>query len=280
MKDFLEILKQPLFEIGKFKVDAYIILYLIIIIAITNLILYVLRKIIKKAGSMKHADPGRQHSFTLLVTYFIWVIAISLILETIGIKITILLAGSAALMVGLGLGLQSTFNDIVSGIILLFEGSIRVNDVMEVDGIVGRVTEINLRTSKLLTREGIIMIVPNHKFINENVINWTHNLDATRFTVTVGVAYGSDVEKVKAILLKCAEGHEHIKQDDDKHQIIVRFKDFGDSALNFELMFWSLHIFGIENVKSDLRYRIDAAFRKEKITIPFPQRVVHQFQQE
>jgi small-conductance mechanosensitive channel len=280
MKDFLEILKQPLFEIGKFKVDAYIILYLIIILAITNLILYVLRKIIKKAGSMKHADPGRQHSFTLLVTYFIWVIAIALILETIGIKITILLAGSAALMVGLGLGLQSTFNDIVSGIILLFEGSIRVNDVMEVDGIVGRVTEINLRTSKLLTREGIIMIVPNHKFINENVINWTHNLDATRFTVTVGVAYGSDVEKVKAILLKCAEGHEHIKQDDDKHQIIVRFKDFGDSALNFELMFWSLHIFGIENVKSDLRYRIDAAFRKEKITIPFPQRVVHQFQQE
>jgi small-conductance mechanosensitive channel len=124
------------------------------------------------------------------------------------------------------------------------------------------------------------MIVPNHKFINENVINWTHNLDATRFTVTVGVAYGSDVEKVKAILLKCAEGHEHIKQDDNKHQIIVRFKDFGDSALNFELMFWSLHIFGIENVKSDLRYRIDAAFRKEKITIPFPQRVVHQYKQE
>lgn len=280
MKELLEILKQPLFEIGKFKVDTYIILYLVIIIVVTNLILYILRKIIKKAGSMKHADPGRQHSFSLLITYFIWVIAIALILETIGIKITILLAGSAALMVGLGLGLQSTFNDIVSGIILLFEGSIRVNDVMEVDGIVGKVTQINLRTSELLTREGIIMIVPNHKFINDNVINWTHNLDATRFSLEVGVAYGSDVEKVKIILLNCATQHERIKQDDEKHKVLVRFKDFGESSLNFELLFWSHHIFGIENVKSDLRYKIDAAFRKEKITIPFPQRVVHQFRQE
>ncbi len=280
MKELLEILKQPLFEIGSFKIDSYLIMNLGIIILVTYLILYIVKKIVRKAGSLKNSDPGRQHSLILLITYFTWVIAIALILETIGVKITILLAGSAALMVGIGLGLQQTFNDFVSGIILLFEGTIKVDDVMEVDGIIGKVSEINLRTSKLLTREGIIMIVPNHKFINDNVINWTHNADATRFTITIRVAHGSDVEKVKTILLQCVEEQEWITQDNQRHEILVRFKDFGESALEFELLFWSHHIFGIENVKSDLRYKINAAFRKEKITIPYPQRVVHQSRQE
>jgi small-conductance mechanosensitive channel len=280
MKELLEILKQPLFEIGKFKIDSFLIAKLCIIILVTYLILYIVKKVVKKAGSLKNSDPGRQHSLILLITYFTWVVAIALILETIGVKITILLAGSAALMVGLGLGLQQTFNDIVSGIILLFEGTIRVDDVMEVDNIVGKVVEINLRTSKLLTREGIIMIVPNHKFINENVINWTHNAEATRFSLDVSVAYGSDVEKVKIILMQCAEAHELVVKDDLKHKILVRFRDFGENGLQFELLFWSYHIFGIENVKSDLRFKINVAFLQEKISIPFPQRVVHQFRQE
>lgn len=281
MYKLFETFKQhPVFEAGNFKIDLFVIVKILIIFITTYVLLFALKKLIRRASRLRNANPGKEHSIILLLTYLMWVTAIALTLETIGIKITILLAGSAALMVGLGLGLQQTFNDIVSGIIILFEGTIRVNDIMEVDHIVGKVTQINLRTSKLLTREGIVMIVPNHMFINNNVINWTHNSDASRFTVSVGVAHGSDIEKVKQILFECAEQHELITKDNNKHKILVRFKDFGESALHFELMFWSHHIFGIENVKSDLRFKIDAAFRKEKITIPFPQRVVHHYKEE
>ncbi len=280
MKQLLELLQQPLVKIGKLNIDVYSVFKLVLIIAATYLFLFLLKKFIRRVGKNKKVEPSRQYSLILLISYFVWVIAIALILETIGIKITILLAGSAALMVGLGLGLQQTFNDMVSGIILLFEGTIRVNDIMEVDGIIGRVTQINLRTSKLQTREGIVIIVPNHKFINNNVINWTHNSAPSRFSLIVGVAYGSDVEKVRDILFRCAEENKDVMNDNSLYKIQVRFRDFAESSLEFELMFWSFQIFGIENVKSDIRFKIDAAFRKENITIPFPQRVLHHFKEQ
>jgi small-conductance mechanosensitive channel len=195
-----------------------------------------------------------------------------MILDTLGIRLTLLLAGSAALLVGIGLGLQQVFKDIVSGFFLLFEGNLKVGDVVELEGDVGIVKEIGFRTTKIENRDNIILIIPNSKFIGENVINWSHIEQKTRFSVDVGVAYGSDVELVKKVLLECARDHQEVTE---YPKPFVRFDDFGNSSLDFQLFFWTDNAFRVENIKSDLRFAIDKKFRENKITIPFPQRDVH-----
>ncbi|WP_081981670.1 mechanosensitive ion channel family protein [Alistipes sp. ZOR0009] len=271
-----EILMYNLFEFDKLTIHVYQLVIVAILYLITKLVLFIIKRLLyRRARRHEEAlDKGKYHSIYLLIKYFVWIISFSFMLKALGIDVSILLAGSAALFVGLGLGLQQTFNDIVSGIIILFERTIKVNDVVEVDGLVGKVIQINLRTSTIITPDDIEILVPNHRFINENVINWSHNKQATRFDVSVGVAYGSDTEKVKRILTEVAKSHPDILFDKD-HDIIVRFTNFGDSSLDFQLKFWSLNSFFIGAIRSDLRFEINRRFNEENVEIPFPQRVVH-----
>lgn len=270
-----EILMYNLFEFDKLTIHVYQLVLVVVLYLITKLLLFIIKRLLyRRARRHEEAlDKGKYHSIYLLIKYFVWIISFSFMLKALGIDVSILLAGSAALFVGLGLGLQQTFNDIVSGIIILFERTIKVNDVVEVDGLVGKVIQINLRTSTIITPDDIEILVPNHRFINENVINWSHNRQATRFDVSVGVAYGSDTEKVKRILTEVAKGHPDILYDDD-HDIIVRFTSFGESSLDFQLKFWSLNSFFIGAIRSDLRFEINRRFNEEGVEIPFPQRVV------
>jgi len=134
------------------------------------------------------------------------------------------------------------------------------------------VKNIGFRTTKIENRDNIIMIIPNSRFIGENVINWSHIEQKTRFSVDVGVAYGSDVELVKKVLLECAYKHQEVT---DYPKPFVRFLDFGNSSLDFQLYFWTDNAFRVENIKSDLRFAINNIFKKNGITIPFPQRDVH-----
>ena len=143
--------------------------------------------------------------------YVIWIFTILIILDTIGIKLNVLLAGSAALLVGVGLGLQNTFNDFISGIILLFEGSIKVGDILEIDNDVVKIQIIGLRTSEAMNRDDIVIILPNSLITTNKVINWSHQSKKTRFRINVGVAYGSDVDLVLEILQKSALEHPEIK---------------------------------------------------------------------
>ncbi len=242
------------------------------ILVITKIVIALTRKLIFKKWKSKKADLGKRHSLFNILRYLLWVIAISIALESAGVNLTILIASSAALFIGIGFGLQEVFRDFTSGIILLFEGTLEVGDVVEVDGLIGRVIVINLRTTKIITRDQIVIIVPNHKFISDRVINWSHNYSDTRFSVDVGVAYGSDTNQVRKALIQCCEDMAEIKKDPPP---FVRFSDFGDSSLDFQLFFWSERIFSIENIKSELRYRIDQTFREEGIQIPFPQRDLH-----
>jgi len=276
MEDFQSILEYRIFETGKYSFTLATVFIIILIFLGTKLLLFGVRRILNRIFERRGIDRGRRFAMIKLVQYFVWTIALVVILQTAGFQITILLAGSAALLVGLGLGLQQIFQDLVSGIFILIEGTIQRDDVIEIDGLIGKIVTINLRTSTVLTRDGIMLIVPNHKFIVDNIINWSHSATPTRFKVTVGVAYGSDVDKVMRVLLECAVGHEKvIKTKDDGKYPFVRFVDFGDSALLFEVYFWSNDIFPIESTKSDIRYLIDKRFREEGITIPFPQRDLH-----
>jgi len=271
--NFKDILEYALIRTDKFTISVYSLLVTIVILLATRVLIGIIHKVFKrKIYSNPNIEIGKSHTIYQLIKYLLWIIAILFCLETVGIKITFLLAGSAALLVGLGLGLQQIFKDIVSGLFLLFEGNLKVNDIVELDDEVGRVKEISFRTTKIETRDNIILVIPNSKFIDGNVINWSHIQKRTRFYVQVGVAYGSDVEMVKKVLLECAENHNDISKSPKP---FVRFYNFGDSSLDFQLFFWTERAFEVENIKSDLRFDIDKKFRENKIQIPFPQRDVH-----
>lgn len=222
----------------------------------------------------KGITDTRHISVIQLVKYCIWIITLIFIFQAIGMDITFIVASSAALLVGIGLGLQDVFKDFISGIVLLIEGTIKVDDIVEVDGMVVLVNEISIRTSKVTTREDNVMIIPNHKFVEEKIVNWTNNTLPTRFTIEVGVDYKSEVNLIEKVLIECALSHEDVLRD-EVYFPFVRFHDFGNSALSFRLIFYSFNLFRIENVKSKLRFKIINEFRENNISIPFPQHVIH-----
>ena len=276
MSSFFSYLREfwlfELLHLESMTVRVYHIFGLLIILLLTRLIIKFAGKIIRRQINQKGLDEGRTLAVYQIIKYIIIVSAILLGLELIGIKFTLLLGGAAALLVGVGLGLQSTFNDIFSGIILLFERSISVGDILEVDGTVGRVVRINIRTSEVATYDNISILMPNSKLVNGSIINWSHNRQLTRFTVAVGVSYGSDVQLVKKLLNEAAVEHPEVDQTRPPD---IFFMDFGDSALQFELKFWSTNLLQIGRIRSDLRFAVDAKFRENGVTIPFPQRDLH-----
>ena len=267
-----EFLNRIIVQTKDFDVTVYEVLTVLLILLFTYVFIRILRRIIQRREKSKLFDPGRSHAILQIIKYILWITAILISLQTFGIKLTLLLAGSAAILVGLGLGLQQIFQDIMSGIAILFEGTLKVGDIVEIqDDIVGRVVEIGLRTSKIETRDNIIMIVPNSKFVTDIVINWSHMEKRTRFHINVGVAYGSDVEQVLQILEQIGHNSEGLCKDPAPR---ARFRSFGASSLDFELLAWisepSLRGLRVHEMNCEIYRR----FAEEKVTIPFPQQDV------
>ena len=225
---------------------------------------------------MEADDKLKFISIFKFIKYVVYILVILFTMSAAGIDITILITASAALFVGLGLALQELFQDIIGGIFIIVDKSLRVGDIIEVNSRVGKVFEIKLRTTRAITRDDKIIIIPNHHFISEIVYNYTQNHKTTRENVKVGVAYGSDVQLVTSILESVVKDQRGVLKSPKP---FVLFEDFGDSALLFSLNFYISDSFSDPRLKSELRYKIDAAFRKNNITIPFPQRDVHIFQQ-
>ncbi len=267
-----DILKYVLFTIGTFSFTVGDLVSIVLIFIGARILMWLIGKAYERRFAALGDDRGRKYALTKVTGYVIWTLAIILMLQTAGIKITLLLAGSAALLVGIGLGLQQTFHDFISGFILLLDRTIEMNDVIEVDGLVARVDHIGIRTSLLVTRDDISVIVPNSKLTSSNVINWSHTRRQSRFHIPIGVAYGSDEELVRKVLLQCAAEHDQVLSNPGP---FVRLEEFGDSSVNFELYFWTAEVFRVENTKSDLRFAIVKKLRENKITIPFPQMDVY-----
>jgi small-conductance mechanosensitive channel len=209
------------------------------------------------------------------IKYFAYIVVVLITVSMAGIDITILITASAALFVGLGLALQELFQDIIGGIFIIVDKSLSVGDIIEVDGKVGRVFEIKLRTVRAITRDDKVIIIPNHKFISDIIYNFTQNHKTTRENVKIGVAYGSDVGLVTRILEEIVHVQKGILKSPKP---FVLFEDFGDSALLFSVNFYINDSFTDPKIKSEVRYKIDAKFREHNISIPFPQRDVHLFQ--
>ena len=175
-------------------------------------------------------------------------------------------------MVGIGLALQTLFQDIISGVFILVDQSLHVGDIIELEGKVGRVVEIKLRTTRAVTIDNKVLVIPNHLYLTNSLYNWTQNGTSTRESVTVGVAYGSDVQLVKRLLLQAATSHPNVLKTPEPS---VLFTDFGDSALNFKVVFTLNDSFKAQFPSSDIRFEIDRLFREHNISIPFPQRDIH-----
>lgn len=269
-----EILKREIIATGSFSLTIGSLLSAVLIFISAYLFIKILSALVTHSLKRKNKADGRHLSIIQLVKYFIWSLAMVFILQSLGLNITFLIASSAALLVGIGLGLQNIFKDFIAGITLLTEGIIKVNDIVEVDGMVVKVNEISLRTSIVATREDNIVIIPNHKFIEEKIINWTANTLPSRFTIYVAVDYSSDEHLVEKVLIECALNNKDVLIDKEFYPS-VRLSNFGDSSLDFQLIFYSFNLFRIESVKSKLRFFILDAFRKNNITIAFPQRVIH-----
>ena len=272
MSDFLN---HKLFEIGSFSMKVEALLIIILIFISTNVFLMILRRMFIRMAKHRKMDEGRQHSFILLMRYFVWFIALGLMLHASGAKLTFLIASSAALLVGIGLGLQQLFADFTSGIFMLFDRTIERGDILQVGDTVGLIERINIRTTILRDRNDVSIIVPNHRFTQDNVINWSHDTKITRFVIKVGVSYNSDVEQVRHILLDCAAQNKDVVTGKNRYNTTVRIADFSDHSIVFELLFYSSNMFRIETTKSDLRFQIWHAFQEHGIKIPFPQRDLH-----
>jgi len=248
------------------------IITILIVLTLGRVFVWALTQLILLSYYQKNKiNLGTQFAVNALISYLVYVLTILTALHYLQVNMTVFWGGLAALLVGVGLGLQQTFNDLFSGLLLLFERGIEVGEVVEIDGIIGSVKKIGLRTSIIESRDNITVIVPNSKLVVNNVINWSHYDDKVRFKVSIGVAYGTDTALVKKILLDTAKAHSTIVK---RPAAFVRFIDFGSSSLDFELLFYSKKFVIIEDVKSDLRFEIDRKFREIGIEIPFPQRDV------
>lgn len=258
-----------LFDFDGFTLKIATFIKVLALIFVIVLILKIIRFSIYKS---KRFDEPKKFSIYTLSKYVIIIFSFMYGLRVIGFDVSVLLAGSAALLVGFGLGMQNLFSDYISGLIILIDSSIKVGDILDIDGLICQVQEINLRTTTVFTRDDKYIILPNTDLTRKHLINWTHNEITSRFDVAVGVDYNSDVDEVIAIMLKVSDGFDDIKKDPAP---FVRFKEFGDSSLDFSIFFWSDEIFRIEKIKSDYRIALFKAFNENKINIPFPQRVVH-----
>ncbi|TKC00519.1 mechanosensitive ion channel family protein [Pedobacter cryophilus] len=227
--------------------------------------------------SSKKTRKVKYGSSLLLVRLSIWIIGFLIAIAASGVptdKITIILG---ALGVGIGFGLQNIVNNVVSGLVMVFEKPIQVGDLIEVGDKTGTVRSMGLRASKILTLDGSEVIVPNGDLLSQNLINWTLSNNHKRISLEVGVAYGTDIEKVKSIFKDIVEANAEVMKIPAP---LILLNDFADSSLNFKVLCWVSDIDDWLRVRSILMSSIYEEFYKQEIKIPFPQRDVNVYLKE
>ncbi len=269
-----DILNYSLFSLGNATITPLTLIYLTIF---GVLLIYVSSKmrnlLIGKLLQRTKLDQGAQQAIGTITRYIILFVGFLVILQTVGIDLTTLNVLAGAVGIGIGFGLQNIANNFISGLIIMFERPIKVGDRIEVGEVHGRVLAIGARSTSVRTNDNIAIIVPNSKFISENVINWSFETDIVRFRVPIGVSYNSDVDLVSRLLIEAATDNEDVVSDPAPS---VRFLKFEDSSLFFELRAWSrvrLHKPGL--FQSNLNFAILRKFREHNIEIPYPQRDLH-----
>jgi small-conductance mechanosensitive channel len=263
----------PLLKLGEAQITAwtiaYIFLLLIVLYTITNRMKH---WVVDRLFAKSHIEYGTRQAIGTIVAYSIVVIGTLVILDSAGINLSALTIVAGALGIGIGFGLQNVTTNFISGIIVLLERPIKVGDRVQVEGATGDVVNISLRATTIVTNDNIAVIVPNSEFISSKVINWSYKNKDVRCNFPITVAYGTDSELVRDVLLEIAENHPGVLKD---KKADVLLNQFGDSGINFTLRVWTRTYTSKPGVlQSEINYEIARKFEQHGIQIPSPQREV------
>ncbi|MGB3756236.1 MAG: mechanosensitive ion channel domain-containing protein [Rivularia sp. (in: cyanobacteria)] len=274
LRFFEDIYKAELFKLDDgepFTLGLFI--QLIFYAGIAYLVGSIISRLISKTIlSRFKIDRGTKEAISSVIGYLIAGIGFVIVLTSAGIDLSSLTVVAGVLGIGIGLGFQNIASNFISGITLLFEQPLKVGDLVEVDDLKGIVEKISIRSTVVRTLDNVFVIVPNQKFIENNIVNWSYRDVKCRVHVPVGVAYGTDTTLVTEALLAAARRHPRVLQQPTPK---VWFKEFGDSSLNFELLVWVDDPPSIPQFTSDLNFSIEAELNLRDINIPFPQRDLH-----
>ncbi|MEA5510699.1 mechanosensitive ion channel domain-containing protein [Crocosphaera sp. UHCC 0190] len=272
-QDVIEILKVSLitdiFPLGNDRysvLDFFILAGLLVgLVLLTQTVSRILKSKLLSATGL---NRGVQDTTALIVNYTLIFLGTIVVLQVWGLDLSSLTVFASVLGVGIGLGLQGIAKEFVSGLVLIFERPIQIGDFVEVSGLMGTVERIGVRSTEIRTLDQVSVILPNSRFLESEVINWSHYSPISRLKIPIGVAYGSDLEKVKEVLIETAKSHREVLSMPSPQ---VFFVEFGDSSLNFSLLVWISKPYKQFQIKSDLYFQLDTKFREEGIEIPFPQ---------
>ncbi len=282
---FKNFLTYKFIDLGTIKID-FADLLIIVSVFFGARILVNLSKLYigRKFKRNTNYDSASEYVYIQIAKYVIYVFSILFCFQLLNIDLVIILTSSVGLLVGIGLGLQDVFKDMIGGVVLLVEGNLRVGDIVEIhgsskssqkssDAIVAKILKISVRTTQIQTREGNVLIIPNTRLTQEQIENWSHGSELTRFKINVTVDFGADTELIKRLLVQAAMAHPKVKKN---HPVFVSLADFGENGLGLELIFWADHSWDIDIYKSEIRFEIDRLFREYKIAIPYPHRTISQ----
>jgi small-conductance mechanosensitive channel len=271
---FFNILNYTIFTLGEARITPLNVIYLLLLtVALFWLSNRLKSLLIDRVLTRTPLDVGAQQAIGTIARYLLILVGFLVILQTVGINLTTLNVLAGAIGIGVGFGLQNIASNFISGLIILFERPVQVGDRIEVNNVNGRVMAIGARSTRIKTNDNITIIVPNSKFIEENVVNWSFENNIVRFRVPVGVAYDSDLVLVKNVLMEVAAENPDVLAEPKSAVHLVKFND---SSIDMELRVWT-------NTKlqrrgafvSDLNFAIWDKFRRHDIEIPFPQTDVH-----
>ena len=278
MNETLQTIKQFCVKVWNTELFASVtigsILLLLILFASVIIIERIVQKqLIRRFLSRTKLQSSLQFGLSRIIGYTLIAVGFYVAFQLVGVDLSSLAIIAVSLGVGVGFGLQNIINNFVSGIIILAERPISIGDRIEVAGVAGRVTKMQLRSTTVVTNDNITMIVPNADFISNTVTNWSHGDPKVRIRVPVGVAYGSDLKLLQQLLLEAAGEHPKALRDPSP---VVLFTEFGDNSLNFELGVWTQEMSATPiHFTSEMNFIIEQKLRENDIEIPFPQRDLH-----
>ena len=271
---FFNILNYRIFTLGEAHITPLNIIYLILLTVILFWLSNKLKNLlIERVLGRTHLDLGARVAIGTITRYVLLFVGSLIILQTVGINLTTLNVLAGAIGIGVGFGLQNVASNFISGLIIMFERPIKIGDRIEVADINGKVTGIGARSTTVRTNDNITIIVPNSKFIEENIVNWSFEENIVRFRIAVGVAYDSEIRLVKNLLLEVARENKDVLEEPKS---AVRLMEFGDSSINLQLWVWTKTKLQRKTAFiSDLNFAIWEKFRANDIEIPFPQTDLH-----
>lgn len=270
LKSFSE---TPLFKLGEAQITLLSVLYFLLLLILLVFISGKGKSLVNRVLARRGVDLGVREATGAIVRYLLLFIGLLVILQTIGVDLTALSILTGAVGLGIGFGLQNITSNFISGIIILFERPVRIGDRIAVGDIEGDVVRIGARSTTVLTNDNIDIIIPNSKLITENVVNWTHGERKVRFRIPVSVAYSVDIRKVEQALFEAAKDVYDVLESPAP---VVRFIQFGENGLEFELRAWTttlVHRRG--KFTSAINFAIYDKFKKHEIEVPYPQRDIH-----